>query len=235
MKPLLAIVQCATPRRIWEFAWHVLPWLTHSLAPLWHSYNDLCPQQITSTSKYTQQLRGRSRAAQYIHLDTCSTEVLFFLGLGALPPTQNSRSPSCRDVPPTDQPCWWFCLAPPFPILALTNSPLATIAAAGLLPGCGHGCWGGCEHTWPQCHKLSLCTPKSLQTASNPLIHPAHDLKVHFLQRKNQLQKEKCLLKIKPVMFWEWKRIPKQDNKNTQYIILITVVLTEYFYSFDNY
>lgn len=53
MKPLLAIVQCATPRRIWEFAWHVLPWLTHSLAPLWHSYNDLCPQQITSTSKHT--------------------------------------------------------------------------------------------------------------------------------------------------------------------------------------
>lgn len=31
-------------------------------------------------------------------------------------------------------------------------------------------------------------------------------------------------------MFWEWKRIPKQDDKSTQYIILITVVLTEYFY-----
>lgn len=35
-------------------------------------------------------------------------------------------------------------------------------------------------------------------------------------------------------MFWEWKRIPKLDYKNIQAIILITVVLTEYFYRSEN-
>lgn len=35
-------------------------------------------------------------------------------------------------------------------------------------------------------------------------------------------------------MFWEWKRIPKLDYKNTQYIIFITAVLTEYFYRSEN-
>lgn len=169
--------------------WHVLP-LAH-----WHSYNNLYPQQITSSSKY-------GIAAQRV-VEDCSIHSFgymqnwsaLFLCLGALPPTKNSRSPSCCDLPPTDQPCWWFCLAPSFPskLLALTNSPWATIAPARFLPVYGHGYWGGCEHTWPQRHKLSLCTPNSLETASNSWIHLAYNLKVHFLRRKKKLQEEKCL------------------------------------------
>lgn len=119
----------------------------------------------------------------------------------------------------------------PSELLALTNSPLATIAPAGFLPVCGHGYWGvkcsahlsqkcsaapldsltkskssvelypaigtvsveraGCKNTWPERCKLSnyFFSSNSLQTASNLWIHPACNLKVHFLQRKNKLQK----------------------------------------------
>lgn len=93
---------------------------------------------MTSPKKH--QLKGDvQRALQGIHLAICGVQLPF-----SMPWCLCTYQPPPRDLPPTDEPCWCFWAAPPFPsqLLALTNSPLATIAPAGSLPVCGHGYWG---------------------------------------------------------------------------------------------
>lgn len=174
---------------MWNLSWHLYsvplpgrygsllgmscPWLTHSLAPLWHSYN-LYPQQITSPSKYGIAAQRWSRTVQSIHLDMCSTKVLFSCALVLCHQPKNSCSPSCCGLPPIDQPCWRFCLAPPFPskLLALTNSPSATIAPARFLPVCGHGYWGvKCfAHLSQNCSAAPLTAQRPVQAEPYPAV-----------------------------------------------------------------
>lgn len=93
--------------------------------------------------------------------------------------------------------CEVFC--PPESELLSSSSDSTKTSPSWAVPSRPAGSMkrAGCEHTWPQRHKLSLFTPTRLQIASNSWIHPAYNLKAHFLQRKSKLQKEKCLY-LKP-------------------------------------